>query len=67
MRVARWRDRQFKKKGSDLLANDIFRKNTILSEMGPYGSIGAHIRTGERYMAHNHFQTPPDPKKVYKN
>ena len=31
--------------------------------MGPYGSVGAHIKTGERYMAQDHFKTPPDPKK----
>ena len=31
--------------------------------MGPYGSVGAHIKTGERYMAQEHFQTPPDSKK----
>ena len=31
--------------------------------MGPYGSVGAHIKTGKRYMAQDHFQTPPDPKK----
>ena len=31
--------------------------------MGPYGSVGAHIKTGKRYMAQAHFKTPPDPKK----
>ena len=31
--------------------------------MGPYGSVGAHIKTGRSPMAHDHFQTPPDPKK----
>ena len=35
----------------------------ILSEMGPYGSVGAHIKTGKRYVALDHFKTPPDPKK----
>ena len=30
--------------------------------MGPYGSVGAHIKTGKRYMAQGHFKTPPDPK-----
>ena len=35
--------------------------------MGPYGSVGAHIKTGKRSMAPDHFQTPPDPKKGYKN
>ena len=33
------------------------------SEMGPYGSVGAHIKTGESSMAQDHFKTPPDPKK----
>ena len=36
-------------------------------EMGPYGSVGAHIKTGKRSMAPDQFQTPPDPKKGYKN
>ena len=35
--------------------------------MGPYGSVGAHIKTGKRSMAPDHFQTSPDPKKGYKN
>ena len=35
--------------------------------MGPYGSVGAHIKTGKRSMAPDHFQTPPDPKKGYTN
>ena len=37
------------------------------SEMGPYGSVGAHIKTGESSMAQDHFQTPPDPKRAHKN
>ena len=36
------------------------------SEMGPYGSVGAHIKTGKRYMAQEHFETPPGPKRGYK-
>ena len=39
------------------------KKYEIWSEMGPYGSVGAHIKTGKRYMAQDHFKTPPDPKK----
>ena len=36
--------------------------------MGPYyGSVGAHIKTGRSPMAQDHCQTPPDPKKAYKN
>ena len=35
--------------------------------MGPYGSVGSHIKTGKRSMAPDHFETPPDPKKGYKN
>ena len=31
--------------------------------MDPYGSAGAHIKTGKRYMVQDHFKTPPDPKK----
>ena len=38
-------------------------KYEIWSEMGPYGSIGAHIKTGRSPMAQEHFQTPPDPQK----
>ena len=44
---------------SDLLG----KKYEILSEMGPCGSVGAHIKTGERYMAQDHFKTPPEPQK----
>ena len=35
--------------------------------MGPYGSVGAHIKTGERYMAQEHFKTLLHPKKDYHN
>ena len=35
--------------------------------MGPYGSVGAHIKTGKRSMAHDHLWTPPDPKMANKN
>ena len=38
-------------------------KTEIWSEMGSYGSVGAHIKTGRSPMAQDHFQTPPDPKK----
>ena len=31
--------------------------------MDPYGSVWAHIKTGRSPMAHDHFWTPPDPKK----
>ena len=31
--------------------------------MGPYGSVGAHIKTGRSPMAQDHFKTPPDPKR----
>ena len=39
------------------------KKYGIWSEMGPYGSVGAHIKTGRSPMAQDHFKTPPDPKK----
>ena len=32
--------------------------------MGPYGLVWADIKTGKSPMAQDHFQTPPDPKKV---
>ena len=35
--------------------------------MGPYGLVGAHIKTGRSPMAQDHLKTPPDPKKGYKN
>ena len=34
----------------------------IWFEMGPYGLVGAHIKTGKRNMAQGHFKTPPGPK-----
>ena len=30
-------------------------------EMGPYGSIGARIKTGQSHVGQGHFQTTPDP------
>ena len=35
--------------------------------MGPYGSVWADIKTGRSPMAHDHFQTPPDPKRGFPN
>ena len=47
---------------------DCLSKNHVIwSEMGPYGSVGAHIKTGRSPLAQDHFQTPPDPQKGYKN
>ena len=43
------------------------KKKEIWFEMGPYGSVGAHIKTGRSPMAPDHFQTPPDPQKGYTN
>ena len=34
--------------------------------MGPYGSVGAHIKTGRSPMAQDQFKTPPDAKRGYK-
>ena len=34
---------------------------------GSIGSMWAHIKTGRSHMAHDHFQTPPDPKKGFTN
>ena len=45
----------------------MYEKYGTLSEMGPYGSVWADIKTGKSPMAHDHFQTPPDPKRGYKN
>ena len=41
----------------------LFKKYEILSEMGPYGSVGVHTKTGRSPMAQDHFKTHPDPKK----
>ena len=49
------------------LKNFIYENHGIWCEMGPYGSISAHIKAGRSPMALDHFQTPPDPKKGYKN
>ena len=35
--------------------------------MGPYGSVGAQIKTGRSPIAQDHFKTPPDPKMAHKN
>ena len=49
----------------DFSGSEIFwlKKYEIWSGMGPYGSVGAHIKTGESPLAQEHFKTPPDPKK----
>ena len=49
--------------------NEMYEKYGNLFEMGPYGSVGAHIKTGKRSMGMDpdHFQTPPDQKIAYKN
>ena len=35
--------------------------------MGPYGSVGAHVKTGRSPMAQDHLTTPRDPKMAYKH
>ena len=68
MRMARWGDLHFGK-SFDFLGSEIYwsKKNEIWSEMGPYGSVGAHIKTGRSHMAQDHFKTPPDPKMAHEN
>ena len=46
-----------------ILKNEIYEYHENWSEMGPYRSVGAHIKTGRSPMAQDHFKTPPDPKK----
>ena len=41
----------------------MYEKYGNWGEMGPYGSVGAHIKTGKSPMAYGHFWTPPDPKR----
>ena len=45
----------------------VFENHGIWSEMGPYGSVWAQIKTGRSPMAHDHFWTPPDPKMTHQN
>ena len=64
MRMVRRGDLHFRK-SLDFRDLRIFgqHKYGIWSEMGLYGSVGAHIKTGKRYMAQDHLKTPPDPQK----
>ena len=64
--MARWGDLHFRK-SLDFRDLRSFgqQKYEILSEMGPYGSVGAHIKTGRSSMAQDHLKTPPDPKKCH--
>ena len=43
----------------------VFKGHGNWSEMGPYGSIWTHIKTGRSHMAQDHFKTPPGPKRGY--
>ena len=45
----------------------MYEKYENWAEMGPYGSVWADIKTGRSPMAHDHFQTPLDPQKGYRN
>ena len=69
MKVARCRDRPFRKdlgvltRNSDVLAGRISKTYEMLSEIDPYGSIWAHIKTGKSDVAQDRFQTPPDSNK----
>ena len=45
----------------------MYENHEIWSEMGPYGSVWADIKTGKSPMAQDHFQTPPDPERGYEN
>ena len=69
MRMARWQDLHFEKIGffDQDLRFSWGQKCEIWSEMGPYGSVGAHIKTGRSPVAHDHFQTPLDPPKGFYN
>ena len=40
----------------------LFNKYEIWFELGPYGSVGAHIKTGKRYMPQDNFKTLLAPK-----
>ena len=43
--------------------NILDQNHGIWSEMGPHGSVGAHVKTRWSPMAQDHLKTPPDPKK----
>ena len=49
-----------------ILKNSIYENYQIWFEMGPHGSIWAHIKTGRSHMAQDHFQTLCDLKKAIK-
>ena len=40
----------------------LFNKYEIWFELGPYGSVGAHIKTGQRYVPQDNFKTLLAPK-----
>ena len=40
----------------------LFNKYEIWFELGPYGSVGAHIKTGQRYVPQDNFKTLVAPK-----
>ena len=48
------------------LKNKMYEKYENWSEMGPYGSVWADIKTGKSPMAHDHFQTLLTPKGAIK-
>ena len=35
--------------------------------MGPYGSVGAHIKTGRSHRPQDHFYSPPDTKIAHQH
>ena len=46
---------------------DMFKNHGILSDMGPHGSVCAHIKTGRSPLAQDHFWTPPDQTMAHTN
>ena len=49
------------------LKNKIYEIHGIRSEMSPYGSVRAHIKTGRSPMGQDRFKAPPDPNGAIKN
>ena len=48
------------------LKNYIYEKYENWAEMGPYGLVWAHNKTGRSPTAQDHFKTPPDPNWGYR-
>ena len=51
---------------SKILKTPKYFGKTNWTEMGPYGLVGAHVKTGWSHMAQDHLKTPPGPQRGYR-